>query len=135
MDDPVFNNGIPGILGVELSLTAQTEQLLSLLQGELQCKAQTEQPVSGGGTAAGENLVEIDLAEACALGKAGFGDPLFPAQLRDALLHFLAKCLSFVLMKELIQRRRLQQRLMQIVRISSIQCDTTFTLSDSWYII
>ena len=92
MENPMADNGVPLVPGVERSVGASLEYLLDLLQRGVHADAQAQQPVPGGPPPAGKHLVEIHLAHARLPGQGCLGN-------RDSLVEPVQKA-SHVLIGE-----------------------------------
>ena len=68
IQNAVNDDRVPAVPDVEPCISAFVEQCLNLLQCTGNCKADTDDAVAGRMSAACEDLIKIDPADACFLG-------------------------------------------------------------------
>lgn len=74
MAQTIENDGVPPVTGVQRRVPGLPQQALGVLHRCAQAEAYAQQAVAGGEAAAGEQLVQIYLADTGLLGQRGLGE-------------------------------------------------------------
>lgn len=74
MAQTIENDGVPPVTGVQRRVPRLPQQALGVLHRCAQAEAYAQQAVAGGEAAAGEQLVQIYLADTGLLGQRGLGE-------------------------------------------------------------
>ena len=131
--DAVENDCVPPVLEVELRVPALLEQLLRFLQRGAESEAKAQQTVPRRIPPPGKDLMQIDLADAGALGKRGFGNVSLPEQAIQQIADGAGVEIILIFGQKLIEIGRFHQLLPEIVCV--FHSLTAFTTAHFWFTI